>query len=93
MTAAKLDPAQHRYLFHYANLLVNNERDAEARRLVQKIGATADSPQEKAEAEGRTAREQELTEKLEALRQAQAEVVEKNAVATELSRLEELCEA
>jgi|SRR4051794_24325842 tetratricopeptide (TPR) repeat protein len=49
--AAKLDPAQHRYLFHYANLLVNNERDAEARRLVQKIGATADSPQEKAEAE------------------------------------------
>lgn len=51
LTAVKLDPAQHRYVFHVANLLMSNGRDADARRLSERIVATANSPEEKAEAE------------------------------------------
>jgi len=59
IAAVKLDPAQHRYLFHLANLLVNNGRDADAQHLAQKIVANANSPEEKAEAEALSKRIQE----------------------------------
>src|SRR5262249_8256083 len=51
LAAIKLDPAQHRYLFYYANFLINSDRDADARYLAQRIVTTANSPQEKVEAE------------------------------------------
>jgi tetratricopeptide (TPR) repeat protein len=51
LRAAKLDPAQHRYAFHYANLLMSNELDADAQHVARRLVAVANSPQEKAEAE------------------------------------------
>src|SRR5438477_7787988 len=59
IAAVKLDPAQHRYLFHLANLLVANGRDADAQHLAQKIVANANSSEEKAEAEALSKRIQE----------------------------------
>ena len=51
LAAVKLDPAQHRYVFHLANLLMSYGRDADARRLSERIVASANSPEERAEAE------------------------------------------
>jgi len=59
IAAVKLDPAQHRYLFHLANLMVANGRDADAQHLAQKIVANANSSEEKAEAEALSKRIQE----------------------------------
>jgi tetratricopeptide (TPR) repeat protein len=50
-TAVKLDPAEHQYVFHLISVLMNSDRDADARYLAQKIIATANSPGEKESAE------------------------------------------
>ena len=82
IAAIKLDPAQHRYLFHYANLLMNNEHDAEARTLTQKIVATANSPQEKAEAEALLARIRQHQQWMAERKQRQSVVVGSGATAS-----------
>jgi tetratricopeptide (TPR) repeat protein len=49
--AVRLDPANHQYLLALINLLTNNDRDADARYLAQKLIASAESAEEKREAE------------------------------------------
>jgi tetratricopeptide (TPR) repeat protein len=72
LTAVKLDPAQHRYVFHYANLLVNYEHDADARRLAQRMVATANSSEDKAEAEALLVRIRQHEEWVAARKKRQA---------------------
>jgi len=49
--AVKLNPAEHRYLFRLIDLLIGDDRDADAKYLAQRLAATANSSDEKARAE------------------------------------------
>ncbi len=57
--AVKLNPAEHYYVFQLINLLINNDQDADARFLAQRLAATANSSEEKARAEAALARVEE----------------------------------
>lgn len=57
--AVKQDPSEHQYIFHLINLLVNNDRDADARYLTQRVMAASISPEEKTQGELALARIQD----------------------------------
>jgi tetratricopeptide (TPR) repeat protein len=59
IAAVKLDPAAHQYTFNLINLLINDDRDGDARYLAQHLVAVANSPGEKQNAENLLNRIQE----------------------------------
>jgi tetratricopeptide (TPR) repeat protein len=51
VTAAKLSPSTHEYVFHLIHLLISNNQTADARTLAQRVSAGAATPEERSTAE------------------------------------------